>query len=206
MGSKLATWHGMRIFIIFALALMLFLCRPAARTANAQTQKPSLPDPVKFLNKYEHVANTVREVLLDMGFRIELDDRKSGRIVTRPYEFITGSLTASELDKVAVRRDTITGNWLKAQYSAEVLLEIISPTETMVTVQTTIEALNRDVDGTEKWIRLESIGTFERRILGKISAKLLGRETPPEERKGFWGKSPQPVDPRRPRFPTVPGK
>ncbi len=172
--------------------------------ANPQSQKPNLPDPVKFVNKYDHVANMVRAVLEDMGFRIELEDRKGGRIVTRPYEFITGSLTASELDKVAIRRDTITGNWLKARYSVEALLEIVSPTETMVTIRTTIEALNRDVDGTERWIPLDSLGTYERRILGKISSKILGMEAPAEERKGFWGRSPQPVDPRQPRLPTVP--
>jgi hypothetical protein len=67
-----------------------------------------------------------------------------------------------------------------------------------------VEALNRDVDGTEKWIPMDSLGTFERRILGKISLKLLGNDAPLNEKKGFWGKSPQPVDPRQPRIPTAP--
>jgi hypothetical protein len=70
----------------------------------------------------------------------------------------------------------------------------------MVTIRTKMEALNRDVDGTEKWVPLESLGTYEKRVLGKISAKLMGTEQP-SERKGFWGKSPQPVDPNK-RFPT----
>jgi hypothetical protein len=176
------------------------------RATNAQSQKPSLPDPIKFVNKSDIVANVVHAVLEDMGFRIEVDDRKGGRITTRPYEFITGSLTTSEVDKVAIRRDTITGSWLKAQYSVEAILEIVSPTETMVTVRTKMEALNRDVDGTEKWIPLDSLGSYERRILGKISAKLLGTEAPAEERKGFWGKRPQPVDTRQPKFPTGPSR
>jgi len=173
---------------------------------NAQSQKPSLPDPIKFVNKFDQVANMVHAVLDDMGFRIELDDRKAGRITTRPYEFITGSLTSSEIDKVAVKNDTLTGSWLKAQYSVEAILEIVSPTETMVTIRTKMEALNRDVDGTEKWIPLDSLGVYERRILGKISTKLLGNDLPATERKGFWGKSPQPVDPRQPRFPTPPSR
>jgi hypothetical protein len=168
--------------------------------ANAQSQKPKLPDPIKFVNTYDVVANVVYAVLDDMGLRIELEDRKGGRIVTRPYEFITGSLTSSEVNKVAVKKDTITGEWLKARYSVEAILEIVSRTETMVTIRTKMEALNRDVDGTEKWVPLESLGTYERRILGKISAKLMGNEQP-AEKKGFWGKSPQPVDPDH-RFPT----
>jgi hypothetical protein len=94
---------------------------------SAQSQKPSLPDPVKFVNKSDIVANVVRSVFDDMGFKIEVEDRKGGRVTTRPYEFITGALTSSEVDKVAVKNDRVTGSWLKAQYSVEALLEIVSP-------------------------------------------------------------------------------
>jgi hypothetical protein len=172
--------------------------------SQAQTQKPNLPNPIKFINKLDIVANAVDEVLDSMGFKIEIDDRKGGRIVTRPYEFITGSLTASEVEKVAVKTDNVNSGLVKARYSVEAILEIVSPTETMVTVHTKMEALNRDSDGTEKWIPLESLGTYERRILGKISAILMSDDQPDNKRKGFWGQQPQPVDPRQPRLPTVP--
>lgn len=171
----------------------------------AQTPKPSLPDPVKFINRVDIVWNVVRAVFDEMGYRVELEDRKGGRIVTKPYEFITGSLTSSEVDKVAIKKDTITGSWLRARYSAEALMEIVTPTETMVTIRTKMEALNREMDGTEKWIPLESLGVFEKRILGKISLKLLGNEMQFDTKKGFWDKSPQPVDPRKPKpYPTRP--
>jgi len=172
---------------------------------DAQSQKPSLPDPIKFVNRFDTVANVIHSVFDDMGFKIEVEDRRGGRIVTRPYEFITGSLTSSEVDKVAIKNDTVTGSWLKAQYSVEALLEFVSPTETMVTIRTKVEALNRDVDGTQKWVTLDSLGSLERRILGKISTKLMtGNETQEKERKGFWGRSPQPVDPIQPSFPASP--
>jgi hypothetical protein len=172
---------------------------------NGQSQKPDLPDPIKFFNKFDAVANVVKYVFDDMGFAIELEDLKGGKITTRSYEFITGSLTASEVDKVAKKNDTITGSWLKARYSVEALLEIVTPTITMVTIRTKMEALNQDVDGTEKWVVLDSLGSVERRILGKISTKLnLGDEAPSDEKKGFWNKSPQPVSPRQPKFPTAP--
>jgi len=175
--------------------------------ANSQTQKPSLPDPIKFVNKFETVANVVHSVLEKMGLKIEVEDRKGGRVTTRPYEFITGSLTSSEVEKVAVVEDRSSGSWIKARYSVEALLEIVSPTETMVTILTKVEALNRDIDGTEKWIPLDSMGTFERRILGKISTTLMmGSESPEQGKGGFWDKSPQPVNPRTPRFPTGPSR
>ena len=192
--------------ILAALAILALSLFYFAAPAPAQSREPNLPDPIKFVNKYETVANVVRAVFRDMDFKIELDDRQGGTITTRPYEFITGSLTSSEVNKVAIKNDTLTGSWLKAQYSVEVALEIVSPSETLVTVNTKIEALNRDVDGTEKWVTLDSVGTFERRILGRVSIKLLGSDSPVNERKGFWGKRPQPVDPRQSRFPTGPPK
>jgi hypothetical protein len=173
---------------------------------NAQAQKPNLPNPIKYINKFDVVANTIREVLENMGYKIEIEDRKAGEIVTRPYEFIAGSLTSSEVEKVAVRRDAITGSLIKAQYSVEALIEIVSPTETMVTIHTKMEALSKEVDGTEKWVPLDSLGTYERRILGKISTMLMSNKSTEEERKGFWGKKPQSVDPRQPRIPTIPSR
>jgi hypothetical protein len=174
----------------------LFACFILPTSLSAQSQKPSLPDPVKFINKFDIVWNVVRAIFSDMGYNIELEDKKGGRITTRPYEFIAGSLTSSEVDKVAIKKDSVTGNWLRARYSAEAILEIVTPTETMLTIRTRMEALKREMDASEKWMPLESLGVVEKRILGKISMKLLGNEMQFDNKKGFWDKSPQPVDPR----------
>ncbi len=185
---------------ILALSILLFCC---ARVLTAQQQEPNLPDPVKFVNKFDMVANTVRAVLKEQ-YDIELEDRQAGIITTRPYEFISGSLTEGEMTKVAINNNHETGSWLKARYSVEAILEIVSSTETLVTVRTTIEALNRGVDGTEKWLPLESLGTYERRILGKISKVLMGKNAK-TKKEGFWGQNPQPVDSRPSRFPEPTG-
>jgi hypothetical protein len=193
---KSGTALGMAVFVS---ALM------AATSASGQTAKPSQPDPVKFLNKYDVVFNVVRGVLIDAGYDIELEDKKGGRIVTKPYEFIAGSLTSSEVDKVAVKKDTITGDWIRARYSVETLIEIVTPAETMLTVRTKFEALNREIDGTQKWVPLESLGVIEKRVMGKVSMKLMGNELQYKEKKGFWDKSPAPPDGRKPSpYPTRP--
>ena len=171
----------------------------------AQTERASLPDPVKFVNKFDIVWNVARAVLNDMGYSIELEDKAGGRISTKPYVFVTGSLTPSEIDKVAIKSNTATGSWVRARYSVKTIMEIVNPRETLVTVRTKMEGLNRDLDGSEKWLPLESLGLFEKRILGKLSLKLMGNELDFENKKGFWDKSPQPVDPRRPKpYPTRP--
>jgi len=185
------------LILVAFIGLLACLFLPAS--LDAQSQKQSLPDPVKFINKFDIVWNVVRAIFSDMGYNIELEDKKGGRITTRPYEFIAGSLTSSEVDKVAIKKDSVTGNWLRARYSAEAILEIVAPTETMLTIRTRMEALKREMDGSEKWMPLESLGAIEKRILGKISMKLLGNEMQFDTKKGFWDKSPQPADPRAKR-------
>jgi len=186
---------------VFGLAVLAF----HGGSVFGQPQKPSQPDPIKFVHKFDIVFNVVRSVYTDMGYSVELEDRKGGRLVSKPYEFITGSLTSSEVDKVAVKKDTITGDWIRARYTAEALVEIITPTETLLTVRTRFEALNRDMDGTEKWIPLESLGVIEKRILGRVSMRLLGNELQYENKKGFWDKQPAPPDAGRQKpYPTRP--
>ena len=172
--------------------------------SNAQGQKADLPDPVKFNYKFDMVANAVRSVLKEK-YEIELDDRKAGVITTRPYEFISGSLTADEVAKVAINNNPPTGHWLKARYSVEVDIEMVASAENLVTVRTNIESLNRDIDGTERWLPLESRGVYEKRILGQISVKLMGKNKE-KEKEGFWGQKPQPVDSRPSRYPTPPNR
>jgi hypothetical protein len=163
--------------------------------ASAQIPKPSLPDPIKFLNKRDMVMRASRAVLEQLGYQIELEDPRGGRLVTRPYEFVSGALTSGEVDKVGIKNDTITGSWLRARYTAEALFEVVSPTETLVTVRTKMEALNRDVNGTEKWMPVQSLGSVEKRILGKISLKLMGTEPAFKDKKGFWDQKPTPLPP-----------
>jgi len=130
----------------------------SAHSGFGQVQKPALPDPIKFVYKYDIVWNVARAVLDEMGYSTELEDKKAGRIVSKPYEFITGALTSTEIDKVAIKRDTVTGAWLKARYTVEILLEIIAPNQTMVTVRTKMEGLNREKRDDKK--ALLFIGVF----------------------------------------------
>lgn len=185
--------------MLYRVAAALSSAALTASLLAAQTPKRDLPDSIKFVNKFEIVWNVVRGTLNEMDYRIDLEDRQGGKITTKPYEFITGTLTSSEVDKVAIKQDVATGNWLRARYSVEALLENVSPTETMLTISTRMEGLNRNLDASEKWLPLESLGIIERRILGKISMKLMGSDSQMEYNKGFWDKSPQPVDTRPPR-------
>lgn len=185
----------LRTLQVVVLLALVALASPMA----AQIQKPSLPDPIKFINRRDLVMRASRAVLEELGYRIELEDPKNGRLVTRPYEFVSGALTSSEIDKVASKTDSITGSWLRATYVVEATFEIVTPTETLVTVRTLMQGLNRESDGTEKWIPLQSLGSVEKRVLGKISMKILGTTPQFKDNKGFWDKKPAPPTPIKKR-------
>lgn len=177
------------------LLLVILAALMPAIQAFAQIQRPSLPDPIKFINRRELVMRASRAVFESLGYRIELDDQKNGRLVTRPYEFVSGALTSSEIDKIASKTDSITGSWIRATYVVEATFEMVTATETLVTVRAQMQGLNRESDGTEKWIPLQSLGSVEKRVLGKISMKLLGTEPQFKDNKGFWDKKPAPPTP-----------
>jgi len=179
-------------FLLFGLLLG---AAPLADLANAQMQKPNLPDAIKFLGKRENVMRASRAVLEQLGYTIELEDMQAGHLVTRPYEFVSGTLTSSEIDKIAIKNDSLSGAWLRAHYVIDAQFEIVSTTETLVTVHSQMQGLNRDVNGVEKWEPLQSLGSVERRVLAKISMKLLGTEPGFKDNKSFWEKKPQPVPP-----------
>ena len=61
------------------IGILLFAATVPGR-AQTQNQKPSLPDPVKFVNKFDIVWNVVRAVFDDMGYATELEDRKGGAL------------------------------------------------------------------------------------------------------------------------------
>jgi hypothetical protein len=189
MSAKPIIYQYVKVNLTILAALFIGIIAPVAPVWG-QAAKSSLPDPITFPNKREMVMRAARAVLEDLGYKIELENIEGGRLTTRPYEFVSGSLTSSEVDKVAIKGDTVTGSWLRARYTVEALFEKTSPTQTMVTVRTQMEALNRELDGTEKYVPLQSLGSIEKRILGKISMKLLGTEPDFKDKKGFWDQKP----------------
>src|SRR5665647_1861506 len=115
MRAKLLIYQYVKVLHPFRV-LVIFIAAAFALPALAQMQKASLPDPVKFLNRREMVMRGSRAVIEQLGYKIELDDPKGGRLVTREYEFVSGALTSTEVDKIAIKTDSITGSWLRAKY------------------------------------------------------------------------------------------
>ena len=176
-----------------SLLFILALLTAGLLSAAAQNKPSTPPDPVKYIARFDVVWNLVMAILTENNFKIDSVDRGNGRIVTKPYEFITGSLSGSELAKLATPpegyKDAV---WIRGRYKVEVVSEIVQGNETMVTVRVYPQGLRRDVSGKEEWMDWQSDGTIERRLLGRLSVKLLS-PTKPNDKKGFWDQPAQTI-------------
>ncbi|MBI1745648.1 MAG: hypothetical protein HYR55_03570 [Acidobacteria bacterium] len=168
-----------------AVVLISLVLSPAV-ALRSQSKPSTPPGPVKYISRFNVVWNTITTVLTEMGLKIESVDRGSGHIATKPYEFITGSLSASELGKLAAPPEVYNNvGWIKGRYVVEVIAEIVQGNESMVTVRVSPQGLKRDLSGKDEWVDWRSNGSIERRLLGRLSVKLLS-PVKADDKKGFW--------------------
>jgi hypothetical protein len=185
----------MKHSLIISLCLTMFWSQPILLpNAPAQTAPTSIPDPLRFYSKYELVWEAIKRTLVEMQFEIEIEDKNSGSMRTRTVDFSTGTLAPGDLSKFSIPPTLSDGNWVKARYLAEVLVERVSNKEVLFTASAVVQGAKRDFQGNETWITCPTNGTLERRIYSKVGAKLMGSNfSMPEQKKSFWEKGPQPV-------------
>lgn len=181
--------------VLITLAVVLSLCLPCpVLSTQAQTATGSIPDPLRFYNKYETVWEVARRTLVEsFKFDIETEDRSGGKIRTRFLEFSSGGLTATDLVKFGNAPQLTDASWVKARYSVDVMLERLNGKEILLTVSANVEGQQRDFQSNETWIPCPSNGTLERRIYAKAGTALLGNDFALPDKKSFWEKGPQPV-------------
>lgn len=186
----------------YILLLSLLFLQGLFSLLGAQTKPSTPPGPVKYIAKFDMVWNMVMAILTENRLKIESVDRGNGRIVTKSNDFITGTLTASEMGKLATPPATHSNaNWIRGRYTVEVVTEIVQGNESMVTVRSTPQALMRDLSGKETWVDWLSNGSIERSILGRLSVKLLSPNKS-DDKKGFWDQPAQ-VIPRPNESPKL---
>lgn len=135
----------------------------------------------------------MRTTLTEMQMDIRLEDRAAGKMYTREYEFSNATLAAGDLAKYCTLPNLTDGNWSKARYEVESVIERMEGDEVQFTANVTVAGLKRDFQKQETWITCPSNGGLERRIYAKVGSKIMGGKFKPVEKKDFWDKSPQPV-------------
>jgi Ni/Co efflux regulator RcnB len=128
-----------------------------------------LPNPYKFNGRRDFLVNNILSVLKDK--QILIDDAASrlneGIIVTQPYVFVKGSVTArSQLSRYAVLPgyDSV---WSRGRYTLTIEVQPIDGTQNNVSVLAKIEG--RQESGVfSEWTTLQSNGALEDEFLAKL--------------------------------------
>lgn len=182
--------------------LLLLLVPPRALLA----QEKLIPPPLRMDIPFEAAWNGILLTLMDHEFEILRQDRGQGSILTSFREYSSGPLTESHINKIGETPKLVDGEWVRVQYRYEVLVELISERETVLTVYSNIEALKREFLGTEDWVKIETTGKLETELLTQFGKSLFGEAfSLLAPKKGYWDKDPVYLPNPAERIPGVVG-
>ena len=188
------------------LVLILFLLFAPAAQGVAQGRGPVIPLPLRLSIPFEAAWNGMLEILEKNDFEILQQDRAQGSIVSSFHEYSSGLLTESHISKIGEQPKLIDGDWLSVRYQYEISLELISEREALLTVYANIEALQREYLGTETWVKIQTIGNLEERLLTQFGQSLFGQNFSLQEPKiGFWERDPTYLPDPEERIPKTTG-
>jgi hypothetical protein len=187
------------------LLIFLLLVGPAAQGV-APGMSQFIPPPMRLYIPFEAAWNGMLEVLEKNDFEILQQDRAQGSMVSSFREYSSGLLTESHISKIGEQLKLIDGDWLSVRYQYEVYIELIGDRETLLTVYANIEALQREYLGTETWVKIQTIGNLEARLLTQFGQSLFGQNFSLQEpKKGFWDRDPTYLPDPAERIPRTTG-
>lgn len=154
--------------VTLILILGLFLTPTVAEDGLVPPQRMEIP--------FETAWATMHELLESENVGILTEDRGQGLIKTTYKEYASGLLTESHLEKIGQDIETFDGSYQKVEYQYEIEIRLVSERECIITVYANIRALHRDFLGEEKWVRIESNGHREERLLNNFGKILWGED------------------------------
>jgi hypothetical protein len=172
----------LRAYIIFTSLILL----------TAEPLSAAIPPPFKFTIPFESAWTGFHEILKDNQLQIIEENRGQGYIRTGYKEYMSGSLTESHIRKIGEEKRAGDGNWVKVEYQYEIVVQLITARETIVTVNANIRALKRDFFGSEEWIDFKSTGQREEFLLTEFGRLFFGENFELyKSKKGFWEGAPR---------------
>ena len=188
------------------LVLTLSLLLAPASQGAAQAQGQTIPPPLRIYVPFEAAWKAMVEILEQNDLKILRQDRAQGLILSSFREYSSGLLTESHISKIGEKPKLIDGDWLRVRFQYEVFVELIADQETVLTVYANIEALQRQFLGTETWVKIQTIGALEERLLTQFGQLLFGQNFSLQApKKGFWERDPTYLPDGEERRPRMPG-
>ena len=173
------------------LLLILFLLFAPALQDWAPVRAQMVPPPLRIYIPFEAAWDGMVETLEENKFELLRQNRVQGFILSSFSEYSSGLLTGGHIRKIGEEPKLIDGDWVRVRYQYEIRVELIADRETVVTVDATIQALQREYLGKETWIEIQTIGTLEETLLTQFGQLLFGETFSLEEpKKSFWERDP----------------
>ena len=173
------------------LLLIHFLLFAPAVQDWAPARAQILPPPLRIYTPFEAAWDGMVETLENHEFELLRQNRGQGFILSSFHEYSSGLLTESKISKIGEKPKLIDGDWVSVRYQYEIRVELITDRETVITVDTNIQALQREYLGKESWIEIQTIGTLEETLLTQFGQHLFGETFSLQEpKKGFWERDP----------------
>lgn len=167
---------------IFLSCLIFFLSLSVLGAADR-----FIPPPLRVHIPFEAAWNSIHSALEKREVTIQREDRGKGYVVSVFKEYASGPLTESHIAKVGEKPKLPDGTWRRVEYQYEILVELVTDREVLVTVHANIQARKRSFLGTEEWVSIVSNGQLEEGLLTEFGMILFGESFALDRpRKGFW--------------------
>jgi hypothetical protein len=166
--------HRVNHILAAALAILTTAAGPAAGFASPSSAKRLAPGMFRLEIPFETAWSAMLDLLREEGWNIEKEDHTAGEILTAYKEYISGSMTETQLAKVAEVRPLGDGDWIRADLRYDIQIQLVEPRVTLVTIQAGFRALSRSFLGEQKWHSLPSLGKKEAELLFRLGRRLFG--------------------------------
>lgn len=171
---------GFRLNQIFCSAFILF---SIAFTISAQIQlgktkpEPFLPNPYMIGAPRDEVLTATKQMFEAREVPLDKEDcnQLTGEctLISKPYIFIKGTMTRSQLEHYCEVPAANVRNWTKGRYVLRIQIAPTSPRNSQVGVYCKFEGMADNFTGNE-WVPLTSKGELEDKFLRCIEARIHG--------------------------------
>ena len=161
--------------------LFLSVTAKAQLTFDKPKEKPPLSNPYTVNMARPELTKATEDVL--KGCKIEMDtvqtNLEKGRFITKPWIFVKGLNTRTDLEYVSRLPASEARNWLRGRYYLEIILLPFDSKTSQLQVIAHIEGQMVDGVGT-KWVESPSNGRIEDEVLRALAGKILGLDLNPK--------------------------
>ncbi|MBL8148910.1 MAG: hypothetical protein JNN15_03160 [Blastocatellia bacterium] len=164
--------------IAFILVSVTISFAQQLKTDNAITfDKPKtetpLPNPYIVTSPRDIVVEAIIVMLKDMNITIDPDNSKKedGTLIAKPYVFIKGTLTASQLEHFSHCPAIDARSWTRGRHTLQIIVEPVDPSRCKVSISAKVEGESQSLSG-NSWITCESKGLLENQIMQSLIDRL----------------------------------